>query len=192
MPNSNVAGSGYTQSVPFQYLSPQKISFDSALLPEGVSANVRWGYSGTYVHLGRKAATIWASQGLSFPLKLASVISVVIVTTCVSPNVSFVNALLSERILGVSVLGIRDIGYRTLGDRVLYLPALGEEGGHDLSSFNVQTIRCKIEARHGPHIFDGISDSSWAYVKYNMRNKGGGWLHTNILSGLPIHCCPSQ
>jgi hypothetical protein len=36
-----------------------------ALLPEGceVSAidNVGRGYSGTYVHFGRKAATIWAS-----------------------------------------------------------------------------------------------------------------------------------
>jgi hypothetical protein len=32
-----------------------------ALLSEGVSANARSGYSGTYVHLGRKAATIWAS-----------------------------------------------------------------------------------------------------------------------------------
>jgi hypothetical protein len=40
------------------------------------------------VHLGRKAATIWASQDLSFPLKLASVISVIIVTTCVSPYVA--------------------------------------------------------------------------------------------------------
>ena len=32
-----------------------------ALLSERLSANVRRGYSGTYVHLGRKAATIWAS-----------------------------------------------------------------------------------------------------------------------------------
>jgi hypothetical protein len=32
-----------------------------ALLLDGVSANARRGYSGTYVHLGRKAATIWAS-----------------------------------------------------------------------------------------------------------------------------------
>jgi hypothetical protein len=42
-------------------LSPLNVSFDMALLSEGVSANARTGYSGTYVHLGRKAATIWAS-----------------------------------------------------------------------------------------------------------------------------------
>jgi len=51
---------------------------------------------GTYVHLGRNAATIWASEEYSFPLKLASVISVVIVTACLSPNVSVDIALLSE------------------------------------------------------------------------------------------------
>ena len=50
---------------------------------------------GTYVHLGRKAATIWASKGYSFPLKLASVISVVIVTACLSPKVSVDTALFS-------------------------------------------------------------------------------------------------
>jgi hypothetical protein len=36
------------------------ITVDMALLSEGVSADAR-GYVGTYVHLGRKAATIWAS-----------------------------------------------------------------------------------------------------------------------------------
>jgi hypothetical protein len=38
-----------------------RFSEDMALLSEGVSANAMRGYSGTYVHLGRKAATIWAS-----------------------------------------------------------------------------------------------------------------------------------
>jgi hypothetical protein len=54
---------------------------------------------GTYVHLGRKAATIWASQEYSFPLKLASVILVVIVIACLSPKVSVDIALLSEGVL---------------------------------------------------------------------------------------------
>jgi hypothetical protein len=59
-----------------------------------------------------------------------------------------------------------------------------------LLTSNVIAADVKLDQR--PHIFDGISDSSWAYVKYNMRNKGGGWLHTNIPSGVAIHCCPPQ
>jgi hypothetical protein len=58
---------------------------------------------GTDVHLGRKAATMWTVAELSFPLKLASIILVVIVTTCFSPNVSCVNALLSEEMRDISL-----------------------------------------------------------------------------------------
>jgi hypothetical protein len=64
---------------------------------------------------------------------------------------------------------IRDISLRVSGgDMVLYgsyLRALGEDVGDDLSSFNAETIRSEIEARHGPHIFNGISDSSRACFK---------------------------
>jgi hypothetical protein len=43
--------------------SPLNVNSDMALLTEAVSAiyNARMGYAGTYVHLGRKAATMWAS-----------------------------------------------------------------------------------------------------------------------------------
>jgi hypothetical protein len=55
----------------------------------------------------------------------------------------------------------------------LYLRALGEEGGDDLSSFNVQTIQCKIEAHHGPIAADGISEGGYTCRKGEDAQK---WL----------------
>jgi hypothetical protein len=52
-----------------------------ALLSEGVSADARRGYSGTYVHLGRKAATMLAPDlPRPFALKSASVMEISMVT----------------------------------------------------------------------------------------------------------------
>ena len=39
-----------------------------------------------------------------------------------------------------------------------YLRALGEAGSDDLSTFDAEHIRCKIEARHGPHVADVVGD----------------------------------
>jgi hypothetical protein len=52
-------------------------------------------YICTYWHFGWKAATMLASWGLSLPLKSASVIVVVMVTACLSPNMIVANALMA-------------------------------------------------------------------------------------------------
>jgi hypothetical protein len=44
-----------------QSLLSARLRLAIALLPEGLSADVWRGDSSTYMHLGRKAATIWAS-----------------------------------------------------------------------------------------------------------------------------------
>jgi len=62
-----------------------------------LGGNIGRGYSeGTYVHLGRKAEIMMASDTRSpFPLKSISVIVVVIVTACLSPKVKLDIALIS-------------------------------------------------------------------------------------------------
>jgi hypothetical protein len=65
------------------------------------------GYRGTHVHFGRNAESITVPDTpRPFPLKSATVMVVSMVTDLLlSPplNVKFVNALLSEDILGMSV-----------------------------------------------------------------------------------------
>jgi hypothetical protein len=56
-------------------------SLINALLLEGVSADARKGYSGTYVHLGRKAATMIAPDvPRPFALTSATVMEISMVT----------------------------------------------------------------------------------------------------------------
>jgi hypothetical protein len=59
------------------------------------------------------------------------------------------NALLPEKILGISVQRYQRYGY------IANLRALGEAGSDDLSSFNAETIRGEIEARQRPLSTEG-------------------------------------
>ena len=83
----------------------------NALMAENISGVGQRGYSCTYWHLGRKAASMMAPEASkSFPLKSALVMDVSMVTASLSLEsplmVSLFNALMAENISGV---GLKDI-----------------------------------------------------------------------------------
>ena len=83
------------------------IKDNRAPLSEGVSVDVKRGYSDTYVHLGRKAAAMIAPDiQRSLPLNSASIMEVSMVTGLLISlpplNVSFVMAPISRMSLAIS------------------------------------------------------------------------------------------